>query len=385
MIRVGIIGTGIIAREHAHAIAMTDDVLSLAAAADLDAGRLHAFCRDFAVTRAFPDGADLIADAGIDLVAITTPPAAHEAAVVAALDEGKFVVCEKPLAHSMASAVRIAEAAARHPGRLTVSHQLRWHAPFQHLLWLCKNGWIGNIESAEIERHSYIPQRENGSPEWWGRWDIAGGGVLVTQVIHELDLLLLAMGRPARVTARADTRYTSLESEDYVDATFQFPGGRSARCIASVNSGSRTGSFALNGAKGSIRIPWAFKTSDPAHQAEAMRELARAFPDTASAPASRATRVLRAIARRAGMRERPELTPHAHLYLEVARSIAAGLSLPVPPVEALQALELCMGAYESAITGDPVAFPLGVGSAVYEGVSKELYGSRQSSPSHARA
>ena len=144
---------------------------------------------------------------------------------MAALDAGKYVFCEKPLAHSLASAARILEAEARHPGRLAVSHQLRYDSSVLRLLWLCRNGWIGEIQSALIERHSLIPHSDYGKSGWWGSWKVAGGGVLMTQLIHELDLLMLAMGRPLSVSAEMDTRYTDIESEDYVEATFRFAGG----------------------------------------------------------------------------------------------------------------------------------------------------------------
>src|SRR3990172_3993172 len=103
---IGIVGTGLIAREHALAIAMLRDRMSLVAAADVVPERLRDFCSEFDVSRRYGDGAELIADPQVDIVAIAAPPAAHEALVVAALNRGKHVLCEKPLAHSLASAVR---------------------------------------------------------------------------------------------------------------------------------------------------------------------------------------------------------------------------------------------------------------------------------------
>src|SRR5579863_7159736 len=198
MIRVGIIGTGLIAKEHAQALDMVKDTARLAAAADIDQSRLEAFGETHPATRRYREPMELIADPEVDLVAITTPPAAHEELVIATLEKGKSVFCEKPLAHSLASAARIAEMERRHPGSLGVSYQLRCDPYYRRLLWLCKNGWIGEIQSALIERHSYIPHA-NLDKGWWGSWKVGGGGVLITQLIHELDLLLLVMGRPASV------------------------------------------------------------------------------------------------------------------------------------------------------------------------------------------
>ena len=128
MIRVGIIGTGLVAIEHAQAMALVRDTISLVAAADIDSARLDGFCASFHIPRRYPAANELIDDPEVDLVVITTPPVAHEELVVAALENGKHVFCEKPLAHSLVSAVRIAQIEALHPGRLAVSHQLRYEA-----------------------------------------------------------------------------------------------------------------------------------------------------------------------------------------------------------------------------------------------------------------
>src|SRR4029077_12421754 len=87
MIRVGIIGTGLIAKEHAQAIAMVREAISLVTAADVDLARLDGFCTSFHVPRRYGAAHELIMDRDVDLVVITTPPAAHEELVVAALEK----------------------------------------------------------------------------------------------------------------------------------------------------------------------------------------------------------------------------------------------------------------------------------------------------------
>src|SRR5437868_1321313 len=82
-------------------------------------------------------------------------------------------------AQSLASAERIAQAEARHPGRLAVSYQFRYEPAFRRLTWLIKNGWLGDVQSAVIGRHSFIPQTAADGYGWWGRWSVSGGGVLI--------------------------------------------------------------------------------------------------------------------------------------------------------------------------------------------------------------
>jgi predicted dehydrogenase len=377
MVRIGIIGTGLIAKEHAKAISMITGKAALVAAADVVPQRLREFCSVFQVPRHHDSAVALIQDPEVQLVTITTPPAAHESLAVAALDAGKYVLCEKPLAHSLASAARIAAAADRHPGHLAVSYQMRYDPSFRRLIWLCKNNWIGKVRSALIERHSYIPHTDHGKNGWWGSWGVAGGGVLITQLIHELDLLVQAMGRPLSVSAEMDTRFSSIESEDYADATFRFEAGGTARCIASVNSGRLGGRIRIEGSDGTVGLPWNFTLKDQSRLSQALAQLDNALPDTRPQSSSIVSRGARFLARRLGVKAKPELTPHARLYAEIVRNIKSGAPLPISAVEAMESLALCTAAYESALAGKEIDLPLSSTSAVYNGVSKKDYDARR--------
>lgn len=376
MTNVGIIGTGIIARDHAEAIAMTGGRMKLVAACDVQADRLASFCADFGVARRHDDPLSLIADPGVDLVVVATPPSSHESLVIPALERGKYVLCEKPLAHSLASARRIADAAARHSGKLSVSYQLRYHPPFQRLIWLIQKGWVGKVRSAQAERHNYIPHTEHGAKGWWGAWSVAGGGVLITQMIHELDLLVQIMGLPQSVTAIADTRFTTIESEDYLEAELRFSDGRSVRCVASVNSGTRNGAFTITGEAGTAG-PGRLALLDDARQTQAAAAVDAAIPLPAEPSSGRIGLMLAKILGRLGVKPQVALSAHARLYLEIEDAIANGKPLPIPAFEAITSLELCMAIYESAITGREIALPLAADSMVYEGVQVEDYAARK--------
>lgn len=376
MVRVGIIGTGIIAKEHAKAIAMVPESAKLIAASDVAQERLQEFCASFQVARQYNDAAALIADPDVDIVAITTPPVAHEALVIAALEAGKYVFCEKPLAHSLASAARIAAVEARHPGRLAVSYQLRYESNYRRLMWLCQNNAIGDLQSARIERHGSIPHSDHGKGGWWGAWGVAGGGVLMTQLIHEVDLMLLVMGRAQSVSARMDTRYTNIESEDYLEATVRFANGRVAHCSASVNSGRLSGQFRIEGKTGAVGLPWQLSLNQAEQVPQLTRALNRALPETRPPSTSIPARITRRLLRQFGINPKPELVPHARMYRDIARSIKQGRPLPVSAREAMMSLELCAAIYEAAITGKEIRLPLNSSSAVYEGVTKELYATR---------
>jgi predicted dehydrogenase len=376
MVNVGIIGTGIIAREHAAAIATIPGLAKLVAAADVSAERLQGFCDAYGVARAHNSASALIADPEVQLVAVATPPSSHEEAVATALGAGKYVLCEKPLAHTLASAGRIAEGEARHPGRLSVSYQLRYAPHYRRMLWLIENGWVGDVQSAVVERHGYIPHSTVGKGGWWGAWGVAGGGVLMTQMVHELDIMLAAMGEPRTVTAEMDTRFTNIESEDWIEIAVQFDKGRSARCAASVNSGQMRGGMTITGSLGIIS-PGKLTLNDPARAAQALAAVNAALPDTKPASMSLPARALRKLGRKLGAKQPGELIPHAMLYSDIAKAIGRGAALPIPSSEAMKSLQLCAGAYESGILGRPVDLPLSSGSATYSGVTEAAYAARK--------
>lgn len=373
MVRVGIVGTGIIAREHANAIAKLPGVVSLAAAADLNPDRLGDFCKAYGVQAGYQTPEQLIADPNVDLVVIATPPSAHEAVAVAALEAGKYVLCEKPLAHNLASAARIAQAAARHPGKLSVSYQLRYGAAFRRLAWFAENGWLGRPKRALLERHSYIPHSD-AAGGWWGSWKVAGGGVLITQLIHEIDLLIRLLGKPVRVSAYMDTRFTSIESEDYLEATIEFENGGAARCVASVNSGYLGGGLTIEGEGGRANNTGRFLSDNPSRAEQATLAADRALPDTKAVEPSLKSQLMRLIGRGSAPAQEP--SPYVGFYRDIADAIANGRALPISADDAMTSLELCMALYQSALTGREVSLPLDPASKIAQGVSKEDYNAR---------
>jgi dTDP-4-amino-4,6-dideoxygalactose transaminase/predicted dehydrogenase len=347
--------------------------LRLIAAADIVPGKLREFCAVHNINKTYDAAEALIADSEIELVIIATPPVTHELLAIAALDAGKYVFCEKPLAHSLASAVRIAEAEARHPGRLTVGYQSRYDPEVQRLLWLCRNDWIGEVQSCFLQQHSYIPHPEYGRKGWWGRWEVAGGGVVITQLIHYLDLLLLVIGRATSVSALVDTRFADIDSEDYVEATIGFGGGFTARCIASVNSGYSGYGFLINGARGNVSLPWALSLDHPTRFARALRDVNRALPDTYNSVHGLLSDRIWGAAGRLGANR----SPHVRMYRDIVRSIHSDAPFSISPSEALGSLELCMAIYESGITGKEIGLPVDESSVVYSGISRATYEKRK--------
>jgi len=374
-IRAAIIGTGTIAGEHAAAMDQLRSRISLVSASDIDAGRLELFRRKFKIPHGTTNPEELIRDQSIELIVVATPPSLHEQYVIAGLQNGKFVLCEKPLAHTLGSARNICQVAERFPGRLAVGYQMRHSLAFQRLQWLSKNG-IGSLKSARLERHSYIPHLEHGKTGWWGKWEVAGGGVVITQMIHEFDLLISLFGPPISVEASIDTRFTEIESEDTFEASVTFTNGRIAICRGSVNSGTPKGCFEIQGSLGIVGLSGTLTLNNPDQEQSALSKLNRALPHTKVPQQTFVSRLVNHAKRKLHIEAAP-YTPHLGFYKALTESISQGGPIPSPPEETSASLDLCMGIYESAITSHRVELPLREDSRVFKGITSELYGTRR--------
>lgn len=375
-INVGLIGAGIFAHEHAKALRVLSRELVLTTAFDTDSQRLKKIIEQNPSIVPSKTLQEMLCSPSIDLVVVATPPSTHESIVVSALEAGKYVLCAKPLSNSMSSALRIAETARRFPGRMAVDFQMRYDTSFRRLKWICDNNCIGKIRLAKIQRHSYIPHTNVGSGSWWGSWNIAGGGVLITQLIHEMDLLTLIMGRPLAVKGKVDTWNTQIESEDVVEAMISFDQGRTAMISASVNSGIITSEFKVCGDAGSVAWPSSLCLRNSSSHADVIKALDRALPDTRQPPASLLTQGACSLRRCLGAQELSEHSPHVHLYSEIANCIRSGRALPISVSEAMVSLEICMAIYESSLSGMEIKLPLRSESKVFNGVTKALYDQR---------
>jgi predicted dehydrogenase len=188
---VGLVGCGFVTCRH-HLPAL-DAVAGLRAVAlaDPDAAALGraAAGRD---VRAHSDPAALLADPGVDVVAVCAPPAAHAELALAALDAGKHVLVEKPLAVSVEDGVRLVERAASGPGLATVGLVYRWHRLNRAARDLVRAGRLGAVSAL----HTAATSDTAVAPERAAPWRLdphQGGGPLFELATHQVDLWRFVM------------------------------------------------------------------------------------------------------------------------------------------------------------------------------------------------
>ena len=210
---VGIIGMGDISRGHVEAFNSLQDRASLVAVCDIDTESAKKVLAKFEVEAAIcSDYKELLQRDDISLVSICLPNALHIPVAIEALQAGKNVLCEKPIACSLAEIDRLIEAMDSTGKQAFSVFQARYSNGYRTLSKLIESGILGPIYSGSVEMHWIrYPEYYSG---WRGTWEHEKGGCLLTCAIHAIDALLAVMGEPKTIFAKVDAKGHSIETED---------------------------------------------------------------------------------------------------------------------------------------------------------------------------
>jgi predicted dehydrogenase len=211
-VRVGVVGLGLMGRVHAGNAA--DVGADIVAGTDVATDAREKFVEEFDVPTYESHDAMLEQEA-IDAVVITTPNRFHEAAAVAALEDDCYVLVEKPLAHTLESATRIADASADSAGYCMVGFHNRFSPASKATRGYRDAGRFGDIDHIEA---TYV--RRRGIPatgSWFTNRELSGGGSLIDVGVHVIDLAMDILEFPEVVEVSGITRSTFGAREDYSD------------------------------------------------------------------------------------------------------------------------------------------------------------------------
>jgi predicted dehydrogenase len=216
-VRVGIIGFGQIGRVHVQALARCPDaeVVAVSRRQGPPADVTVAWHADFRELLRRPD---------VDLVAVCTPSGDHAAQALAALEAGKAVVVEKPLALTLADGERVVRTARERGRFLSVISQRRTEPAVRALKEALAAGHLGQPVLGEALVRWHRDQRYYDSAPWRGTRAL-DGGVLMNQAIHAIDLLRWFLGPVAEVAGATATLARRIEAEDTAAATLRFGSG----------------------------------------------------------------------------------------------------------------------------------------------------------------
>ncbi len=230
-----ILGAGMVAHYHQTAIAENaDSGARLVAIGHYDPARFDAIRDEFGVPVHTYD--EILANDEVDVVAICTPSGQHAEQTVAAARAGKHVMVEKPMALSMEDVQRMMTACDEAGVLLGVTMQRRVDPLFQRVRRAIEAGDLGKIVLGALTMPYLRDQPYYDQATWRGTWALDGGGVLMNQGIHIIDLLVWFMGDPVAVQATAGTHHHEIEVEDVVAATLEFENGALATITATTSA-----------------------------------------------------------------------------------------------------------------------------------------------------
>ena len=233
-VRTALIGCGKVGQIHAAALSELPES-EFVAACDSDSGRAEAFAARWGV-RPYTDVAVMLREAGVEAVLVCTPHPLHVGPVVRAAEAGVHALIEKPLAASLADCDTMLAAAHKAGTRLGVISQRRFYEPVRRMKDAIEAGKIGRPVLGVFEMYSWRDQAYYQSDPWRGQWATEGGGVLVNQSPHQLDLLHWFMGEIDEISGYwANLNHPYVEVEDTALAMIRFKNGGLGSIITSLS------------------------------------------------------------------------------------------------------------------------------------------------------
>ena len=256
-VRLGIIGAGNMGSGHIRNIlAGKCPEIEVVAVADRRESRREAAHEQLPEAKIFNEGSELIASGVAEAVLIATPHYQHPVLAIDAFKHGLHVMCEKP-AGVYTKQVREMNAAAEKSGKaFGIMYNQRTNDVYAKTRELVKSGELGEIQRAVwIITDWYRPQAYHNSSDWRSMWSTEGGGALINQCPHQLDLWWWILGMPERIRSFVGFgKFHDIEVEDDVTAYMEYKNGASGLFVTCTAEVPGTNRLEISGTRGKITV-----------------------------------------------------------------------------------------------------------------------------------
>ncbi|MGI5855857.1 MAG: Gfo/Idh/MocA family protein [Candidatus Merdivicinus sp.] len=337
-----IVGCGVIALTHAKAMKQTEEC-HLYAVCDIIPEKADKFAAEHGAEKVYYDYHELLADTKVDAVCVCVPSGTHGEVCIAASNAGKAIVCEKPMEitpEKIAEVIRVVE---QNHTKMQCIFQRRMMPVAIAVKKAVEEGKFGKIVLADAYLKYYRDQAYYNSAGWRGTWELDGGGALMNQGVHGVDLILWMLGDQVKsLYGRAETLARNIVVEDTAAAILKMEKG--AICViegaTTVYPGQST-TFAIHGEKGTVVfndegiVEWNFLDKEDAPQRP--DELGEAVGG------SKAAALI-------------GVSGHVMLLRDLALSVLEDRQPMIPPREATTAVKVICSIYESTRTGKEIYF-----------------------------
>ncbi len=251
-VRWGIIGCGDVA-EHKGGPALYNVAHSrLVAVMSRRAGRAEDFARRHHAKRYYTNVEALLADDEVNAVYVATPPNVHAELTEQAARAGKHVLCEKPMAMTVAECRRMIQACRDHGVQLMIAYYRRFFPVVIKMKETVEAGVIGRPVRARAAVADFYTPRADGERKWLTEKNTAGGGFLTDVATHRLDLLAFFLGKVREVAAFVDTQHFDFDVDDASVLVMRFDNGTHATGAFNWNVGASIDEFEICGTRGRL-------------------------------------------------------------------------------------------------------------------------------------
>ena len=359
MHKVVLVGAGSICRTHVKAFEGLGGRAKIVAIVSRHAENAQKVIDEMGLdARAYADHRSAIDAEECDVVSVCTPPDSHCEIAVDALEHGKHVLLEKPMAPSLAECDEIIDAARRAGKKLAVVAQSRFLTPVWRTKKLLDAGLAGKLLYTQVNSFWYRG-RSYYDLAWRGQWATEGGGCTLVHAVHHIDLLQWMSGMPSEVTAViGNVAHTNSEEEDVSMALLRYPDGRLAQITASLVCHGQKQALLFACEKASLEIPHAFAADTP---------LENGFPQENAALLAQLNEAYEAI---------PALAHEGHdgLAADLLDAIDQDREPLIGGEDGRRTMELIMAIYKSASEKAAVRLPIEKTDAFYtrEGVTTKM-------------
>jgi predicted dehydrogenase len=345
-LKVGVIGIGGIAHTHMPGWAQSE-LTEVVAAADINPEILESFGGQHEITRLYSDSQEMIASPDIDIIDICTPNMYHEPLTIAALDAGKHVMCEKPLAPTPEAVQRMIAARDRSGKMLMTAQHQRFNANSKALKAEIGTGALGDIYHARswMLRRAAYPGRAS-----FVQKKHSGGGPCIDIGVHVLDLTLWLMGNPKPVTV-SGSAITKLARQPGV---FTIWGGNPPPEGWDVEEFATAFVRFENGATLMLEVSWLLHHDTPGEDRQIWLYGTEGGTHLPKCEIYQTNRETKQLYNRTLQLTQDQVEPHALQCIEFAQAIADGGSSPVPAEQSLQVMSILDAVYKSQETGREV-------------------------------
>ncbi len=343
----GIVGCGMISGFHAKAIA---DIRGANVAACFDSYEPAA--KRFAEDHDCPSYSrlrDMLEDEAVDVVTICTPSGAHLEPAVAAARAGKHIIVEKPLEITLRRCDKIINECEKHGVVVSTIFPSRFHESARLIKQAVEQKRFGRITMGDAYVKWYRSQEYYDSGAWRGTWKLDGGGALMNQAIHSVDLLTWLMGPVESITAHTSTlAHKRISVEDVAVATLRFSNG--ALGVIEASTASYPGylkRIEIHGSEGTAVLEEEdIKTWDFAKKGRADAAIRRRMAGKTKTGG--------------GASDPTAIGHHGHTaqFKDVLKAIKSGGTPAIDGHEGRRSVEVILGIYKSAESGRTVTLPL---------------------------